>query len=284
MREWYDDHTFRGVVMGSLSADPLKPGTRSGTRFSQDFQLLNDDIIIAAVQQRCFDVVEFLYEGLDDVYSAEDKKMIQNIRCVLDLEDKMKRVKGSAPSVIAQQTVQEFLLAAEAIDANIFDKCERTEMREQYQHFVAKLYNLSEEPHSEKFNSLDIMVAMMSSIERRFEGCEAVMDILAQACVMKSVESVVESWISVLEQHSSKKRNLSSLSVRSELMIAVNGPLSQHSRAVVEKTMEAYWRKKKSLRLQAGHFTRVSNRIKQYLVSEAVDSVNAVPNKTPFMM
>ena len=42
--------------------------------------------------------------------------------------------------------------------------------------------------------------------EKRYKGCESVIDILLWALVMKSVESVVESWISVIEIHSNKTR------------------------------------------------------------------------------
>ena len=102
---------------------------------------------------------------------------------------------------------------------------------------------------------MDIMISLLDSKNKLYEGCEAVMEILTQASVMKTVESVVESWISVLEHHSSKTRDLSSTAVQNKLMIAINGPLSQHSRSIVEESMRVYWSKLKSKKLRSGHFT-----------------------------
>ena len=83
--------------------------------------------------------------------------------------------------------------------------------------------------------------------------------VVVQACVITSVESVVESWISVLEHHANKSRNLSYESIQHELMIALNGPLSQHCTPVVEEAMRAYWGRLKNAKLRNGHFTRVSD-------------------------
>ena len=118
--------------MGSLTDDPLKPGLRSAESSSQ-FQVLGEEEIVTAVKKRCGDVVKFLCQGLKGVYSQEDQEMIGNIRTVLNLEDKMKQVRESVASVVAQNTVQDFLTAAEAIDPNIYNKCEQAELREQYQ-------------------------------------------------------------------------------------------------------------------------------------------------------
>ena len=196
LREWEDEHTFRGVVMGSLTDDPLKPGLRSAESSSQ-FQVLGEEEIVAAVKKRCGDVVTFLCQGLKGVYSQEDQEMIGNIWTVLNLEDKMKQVRESVASVVAQNTVQDFLTAAEAIDPNVFNKCERAELREQYQVLVKRLEKLSQEKGNEELNTMDIMISLLDSKNKLHEGCEAVMDILTQASVMKTVESVVEFWISV---------------------------------------------------------------------------------------
>ena len=104
LREWEDKHTFRGVVMGSLTDNPLKPGLRSAESSSQ-FQVLGEEEIVTAVKKRCGDVVTFLCQGLKGVYSQEDQGMIGNIGTVLNLEDKMKQVWESVASVVAQNTV-----------------------------------------------------------------------------------------------------------------------------------------------------------------------------------
>ena len=86
IREWEEERTFRGVVMGSLSADPLKPSLRSAEAEARQLTLQGDQEIIQSVYDRMKNVTEYLYAGLEDVYSSEDKKMLENIRTVLDLE------------------------------------------------------------------------------------------------------------------------------------------------------------------------------------------------------
>ena len=127
------------------------------------------------------------------------------------------------------------------------------------------------------------MVIMMNTNEKRWKGCEAVMDILCQAATMKSVESVVESWVSVLEHHSSKSRTLDGNSIQDEMVISVNGPLTQHCQRTVEDTMKTYWGKLRNS-LKNGHFTRRSENVKSYLVSKVVDNLNSVPVTTPFIV
>jgi hypothetical protein len=218
------------------------------------------------------------------LYSDVDKEMVKNIREVLDLEHKLKEIQSSSPAVVSQQTMKGFIESADYIDHDLDIKIEKYEMREQYQVFIRKLADLSLKKESEKLSSMSILMIMMNTEGKLYEGCEAVMDILCQAAVKMSVESVVESWISVLEHHSSKTRDLKDETILTELVIAVNGPLVQHCNKVVESTMKTYWKKNKIKSLQDGHFVRKSNRIKPYFVSKAVDNLNSKAVKVPFMM
>ena len=92
------------------------------------------------------------------------------------------------------------------------------------------------------------MVRLLNTEGELFKGCEAVIGILVQAAAMKSVESVVESWISVLEHHSSKARNLSEDMIETEMIIAINGPAVPHSESVVKESMVKYWGGKKTVK------------------------------------
>ena len=143
---------------------------------------------------------------------------------------------------------------------------------------------VNEQKGSSQFTSMDIMVKFMKTEDKLYQGCEAVMNILTQAATIKTVESVVESWISVLEHHSNKSRPLKSESIHSEMMVAINGPLLQHSQGVVSETMKAYWGQLKRESLRKGHFTRRGGDVKSWLVSNAVDALNKVPVKNVFLM
>ena len=283
IREWEEKRTFRGVVMGSLSADPLKPSLRSSEAEARQLTLQGDQEIIQAVYYRMKNVTEYLYAGLEDVYSSEDKKMLENIRTVLDLERLLQLTKEMSPAVVVQREVSKFIDAAQVIDQDFDVKYEKSEMRFQYRNFVERISEKGKQKNSENLTSIEIVVLMMNTEEKRWRECEGAMDILCQAATMKSVESVVESWVSVLEHHSNQSRPIQAETIQSEMMISVNGPQVQHSQTVVEESMKLYWSKLQSSSLKQGHFTRRSDKVKSYFVSKSVDSLNSVPVKTPFI-
>ena len=268
--------------MGSLDSDQQRPGLRMGQE-NYELSQMDEEGIVKIVFDRSIDICSFLYEGLGEVYSEQDLEMIESIRCVLDLKATMKTVKTLGAVRAAQGTIRNFLEAAQNIDCDMLERCERPEWREQYQLFLKKIAEISKMKGSDDFSSMYMymMVLLMNTEGKRYLGCEAVMSILVQASAMKSVESVVESWISVLEHHSSKTRKLKAETVESEMMVAINGPALQHCDAIIKESMVAYWSRKK---FQQGHFTRRSDNVKSYLVSKSVDSLNSKPIKNMIMM
>ena len=259
------------MAVGSLGSDQKRPGLRAGAREISELKEQGESGVLEKVYNCCKSVCSYLHKGLGEVYSEKDQAMISNIRSVLDFKSLLEKVKTSGPVMVAQMTTRDFLEAAQNIDQEIFYQCSRAEMREQYQEFLRKVKGIEQMGGSENFSSMDMMVLMMNTAARRYRGCEAVMNILVQAATMKSVESVVESWISVLEHHSSKTRNLSTNSIDSEMTIAINGPSIQHRDSIVEESMQAYWRKTNTFK--DGHFVRKSDEIKSYTVSKSVDSL-----------
>ena len=286
IREWEEKRTFRGVVMGSLSADPLKPSLRSAESEARKLSLQGDQEIIQSVYERMKNVTDYLYTGLEEVYSCEDKKMLGNIRTVLDLERLLQLTKEMSPAVVVQREVSKFITAAEVIDQDFDVKYEKSEMRIQYRNFVESISEIGEQENSENLTSIEIVVMMMNTEQKRWRGCEAAMDIVCQAATMKTIESVVESWVSVLEHHSSKSRSLKAETIQREMMISENGPQVQHSQTVVEESMKLYWSKLSTSNLKQRHFTRRSRseKVKSYFVSKSVDSLNSVPIKTPLIL
>ena len=57
---------------------------------------------------------------------------------------------------------------------------------------------------------------------------ESVLSILASAGVAMGLESVVESWVSVLEHHNNPRRALSQERLEQKAMVAINGPAEVH--------------------------------------------------------
>ena len=199
LKEWQDQKQVRGVNLGFLEADQVRPGLRSGTQEVLETHQVKEDRTLKTVMGRCRDVVEYIETGLGEVYSPEDLEMMEHIRTVLDLKKYLGEVKDLGSAGAAQKTTLKFMQAAEFIDPDIRIRCSRTEMRAQHQEFSRKLAEIVKMKDSEKLESMEIMVLLMETDGKRYEGCEVILDVLCQAAAMKSIESVVESWISVLE-------------------------------------------------------------------------------------
>lgn len=281
LREHAHHGSFRGVVMGVLNPDQPRPGLRAGTRENRERAERGEEGTIKSVFNRASGICNYLYDGLGDVYNKEDLAMIQNIRTTLDLKEELRIVAALGPVRAAQRNVTKFMTAAEKIDPEMLEQCDMPEWREQYRVFYDKLASVTLLPGSEEFSSMELLVKLINTKGELYKGCEAVIGILVQAAAMKSVESVVESWISVLEHHSSKSRNLSADMIQTEMSIAINGPAVQHSEGIVRESMRRYWGGTKNLK--DGHFTRKSQNIKSYMVSEAVDSLNNILKKNQLM-
>ena len=280
IREQMFEGNVRGVAMGQLVPDPLR--TRAGVRAGT--HLLSRDDIIKNSLTKCKNVSDFLYKGLsENVYKAKDLEAVENIRTILNLKDLLQQIKTKGAIAIGQTTAQKFLTAASYIDPSIQVKCEMGELRRQYKVFLHRLKDIADIKDSELLSSMDIIIMLLKTDDKRYVGVEAVMDIICQACTYKSVESVVESWISVLEHHSSKQRGLKEESIQTEMMIACNGPPVQHSMSVVEGGMKRYWTKAASVKDRDGHFIRRSENIKSFQVSKAVDGIMDDNNTDPIM-
>ena len=152
--------------MGSLSPDPLKPSLRSATVKSQEMQLLGAEGIIQSVQKRMEDVSLYLYQGLEDVYSKEDRQMLENIRTVLNLERILQLTGDMSPAVVTQREVSKFLEAWEYIDQDFDVKYEKSELRTQYRDFVEQISVIGKQENSKNLSSLQIMVIMMNTNDK----------------------------------------------------------------------------------------------------------------------
>ena len=89
-----------------------------------------------------------------------------------------------------------------------------------------------------------------------YKNIQSVLAILANAGVTMGLESVVESWVSVLEHHSNPRRSISQQRLEEEVMIALKGPEVVHCKAVVDEALRQYWRKQKLAGNRDGHFIR----------------------------
>ena len=101
--------------------------------------------------------------------------------------------------------------------------------------------------------------------------------------MIKSVESVIESWVSVSEARSHNKRSISEERLCNEMIVAINGPLIQHADELIKAAMRRYWEKSKAMADRSGHFVRRSEKIDDFVVSKVVDKLVSEPPKLPFL-
>ena len=81
------------------------------------------------------------------------------------------------------------------------------EMRLQYREFIRRLGEVGKEKGSAELTSIQIIAKFLDPKEDLYKDIEGPLSVLARACVAQGVEAIVESWVSVLENHSSRKRN-----------------------------------------------------------------------------
>ena len=154
------------------------------------------------------------------------------------------------------------------------------ELRRQYGIFLKRLEEFVLDKDIRTLDSKDLIKTFLSSKIQMYRGIELIMYIICTGCVVVSVESIIESMVSMYEYRSSKIRNIDFKRANMEMMLGWNGPPPMKSEAVIKEAMENYWKEKKV----NWHFHRSDKNIKDWIISKAVDNnVLAVKNKFPFM-
>ena len=151
------------------------------------------------------------------------------------------------------------------------------EMRLQYREFIRRLGEVGKEKGSAELTSIQIIAKFLDHKEDLYKDIEGPLSVLARACVAQGVEAIVESWVSVLENHSSSVRGITDQDrLEDEVWVAINGPEVVHCEGIVREAIR--------VGEGGGHFIRRGGNIKSYGVSKAVDSLVKKPPKVPFML
>ena len=132
--------------------------------------------------------------------------------------------------VVGNLIWQNFYKAATEIIPDLEEKISKFEFKEEFREYLGSVEKLSELEVNKKTSSMDILMTFLDPEKKMYKGIENVMSVLARAAMMMSVEAVVEGWVSVMEHHSSKHRNLSENTMLDEVIIAINGPEVRTSR------------------------------------------------------
>ena len=97
--------------------------------------------------------------------------------------------------------------------------------------------------------------------------------VMAEAGMSQGMESVVESWVSVMEHHSSKLRNIGQDRLHNESVISINGPDTTHCDIIVKDGLSLFNSQYRRAGMESGHFIRKSENIKSFVVSQAIDHI-----------
>ena len=129
-------------------------------------------------------------------------------------------------------------------------------------------------------NNIDIINNFFfNSNEKLYEGIELIMHAISAATVAISVESIVESVVSIYENRQTKARTLSEDRANHEMQIGFNGPDIAKSDNILEKAMDAYFKTHKQ---EKWHFTMDPSRL-EYSVSKLIDKKITKSSKLSFM-
>ena len=199
-----------------------------------------------------------------------------------DLEElEVKTIEQSSAASVTTNRYRSCLDAAKFIKPDLFSRISADKLRLQFREFMLRLGQLA--PTLNTKENTEILGMILDPNLNHSNDIESVLSILASAGVAMGLESVVESWVSVLEHHNNPRRALSQERLEQKAMVAINGPAEVHCDSIVDEALASYWRKQKMAGNRKGKIRR-SSRIKSYFISEEVDSIVNKTSAVPFMV
>ena len=118
------------------------------------------------------------------------------------------------------------------------------ELKIQYRLFLEKLENVKENIKIIDFFKMDNKLLILKFLDPNqglYKNIEAIMQAIAVSSIKHSCESILESFVSMYENHFDIRRSTEEKSNNEEFEIAVNGPDLAHCDSVVKESMDKYW-------------------------------------------
>ena len=277
IRELKISGTFQKFPLAVLRPDLGR--TRAAVRQDQAMSLLDIDDFVNRAVAKASDVVDFLHMGLSTkVYDGEACAVISTVRTVLDLEKLVKTLHERGTVVVFNHSWDKFLIAAKEIDPGLDARIDKRDFRAEYDDYLWRMEETAAEEKNRKLSSMELLEMLLDPELKMYQGIETVISILCRAALTMSVEAVVESWVSIMEHHSSKRRPLAEESMVEEVVIAINGPSVVHCDAVVRESLRILTKEDHT------HFLRKSEKVKTWLVSKSVDNLRKSVPKNKLML
>ena len=266
-------------------ADPLKD-TRIGGRKKEATKLLNGDDIIKAVERRATDLVSHLSSRLEDkVYREKDVKMIKHTRVLLSSRNLMLSVVARGATTVSNLTWEKFLASSQEVDPTLLERTSKEEYRIQFREYVRRLETVARDPTKRELSDMELLELFLQPEHAHlYQDIETVMSVMVRAALIISVESILESWISTMEDHSSQRRTMGEILLHEEMVISVNGPKLVHCDSICQEALHDYFKDRINPKERAGHFVRRSQNIENYSVSKSVDNIRKQGPKKNIML
>jgi hypothetical protein len=241
--------------------------------------------VVATATTRIKKLAERLSEELSvSVFDDQATSLVEQLRPLLDLRRLANKVKLRGSTMIGSLEARTFVKNGKKIASNII-QIPDVELAAQYKEFLRRLEKVTSRiQEKDQPDSMGVLKMFLDSARGLYLGIEMVMHVLSVASISMSVESVVESHVSVYESRINKKRNVSEDRGRREMEISLNGPIVSRCGGVVKAAMTEYWRKE-SKRDDFWHFIRKSERIQlqPFEVSKVIDGKFKEKSKLPIM-
>ena len=91
----------------------------------------------------------------------------------------------------------------------LLEKNSEEKYRRQYREYVRKLETVAKDPTKRELSDMDLLeIFLQHENVHLYQDIETVMSVMVNAALLISVESIVESWISTMEHHSSQRRTM----------------------------------------------------------------------------
>ena len=226
--------------------------------------------------------IQQLHDKLkNNVYDEDDVAMINKIECLANLKDTILKLKARGVTIVAATEGEKILKNAKSL-CHTIEEIPDNILKMQHNLFLKKLLEIYNSMSQDKLNeikSIDVIKRFLSKNEKLYEGIEFIMHSISAACVAISVESIVESVVSIYETRQTKSRTLSDDRANYEMQVCYNGPNLAKADTMLEKAMDSYFKAHKQGKW---HFTIDPNRLK-YTVSKVVDKKMVKSSKMFFM-
>ena len=217
--EIIDQH---GVRAAGLSVLTRRQKGENSVNAKVDAMKSSDDKLLVVVKE--------LSAGLNDkVFSPEGKKVIESTRVVLDLPALSVKLKETGASSIKVSEIEfpKFAKAVSEVPVRSVRDIPEKEMKIQFKLFLDKLSIMTAKLDKDEVSKTDpkeLIKQFFDPSKELFKDIEMIMQCLAVCAVKHSCESVLESYVSMYENHFDSRRNTEEESTNEEFVISTNGP------------------------------------------------------------